>query len=128
MTRTDIAFPFRIAGGSGQAAQATYQDHVDQLIRQVLLTDPGERVNLPQFGAGLRRLLFAPMTSSLGATTKLIVTQALAQWIATQIVVQDVTVTTSVDDPGIQDGAIIVTVSYQLVETRTPRQTVVTVS
>jgi hypothetical protein len=29
MTRTDIAFPFRIAGGSGQAAQATYQDHVD---------------------------------------------------------------------------------------------------
>jgi uncharacterized protein len=128
MTRTDIAFPFRIAGGSGQAAQATYQDHVDQLIRQVLLTDPGERVNLPQFGAGLRRLLFAPMTSSLGATTKLIVTQALAQWIPTQIVVQDVTVTTSVDDPGIQDGAIIVTVSYQLVETRTPRQTVVTVS
>ena len=81
MTRTDIAFPFRIAGGSGQAAQATYQDHVDQLIRQVLLTDPGERVNLPQFGAGLRRLLFAPMTSSLRATTKLIVTQALAQWI-----------------------------------------------
>ena len=128
MTRTDIAFPFRIAGGSGQAAQATYQDHVDQLIRQVLLTDPGERVNLPQFGAGLRRLLFAPMTSSLGATTKLIVTQALAQWIPTQIVVQDVTVTTSVDDPGIQDGAIIVTVSYQLVETRTPRQTVLTVS
>jgi phage baseplate assembly protein W len=128
MTRNDIAFPFRIAGGSGQAAQATYQDHVDQLIRQVLLTDPGERVNLPQFGAGLRRLLFAPMTSSLGATTKLIVTQALAQWIPTQIVVQDVTVTTSVDDPGIQDGAIIVTVSYQLVETRTPRQTVVTVS
>jgi hypothetical protein len=128
MTRTDIAFPFRIAGGSGQAAQATYQDHVDQLIRQVLLTNPGERVNLPQFGAGLRRLLFAPMTSSLGATTKLIVTQALAQWIPTQIVVQDVTVTTSVDDPGIQDGAIIVTVSYQLVETRTPRQTVLTVS
>jgi phage baseplate assembly protein W len=128
MTRTDIAFPFRIAGGSGQAAQASYQDHVDQLIRQVLLTDPGERVNLPQFGAGLRRLLFAPMTSSLRATTKLIVTQALAQWIPTQIVVQDVTVTTSVDDPGIQDGAIIVTVSYHLVETRTPRQTVLTVS
>jgi uncharacterized protein len=94
----------------------------------VLLTDPGERVNLPQFGAGLRRRLFAPMTSSLGATTKLTVTQALAQWIPTQIVVQDVTVTTSVDDPGIQDGAIIVTVSYQLVETRTPRQTVLTVS
>jgi phage baseplate assembly protein W len=128
MTRNDIAFPFRIAGGSGQAAQATYQDHVDQLIRQVLLTDPGERVNLPTFGAGMRRLLFAPMSSSLAATTKLIVTQNLAQWIPTQIVVQDVTVTTSDQDASIQEGAIVVVVSYQLVETRAPRQTIVVVT
>jgi Bacteriophage baseplate protein W len=127
MTRADIAFPFRIAAGSGQAAQATYQDHVDQLIRQVLLTDPGERVNLPVFGAGMRRLLFAPMSSSLAATTKLIVTQALKQWIPTQIVVQDVTVVTSDQDAGIPEGAIVVTITYQLVETRSARQTVVTV-
>jgi phage baseplate assembly protein W len=127
MTRADIAFPFRIAASSGQAAQATYQDHVDQLIRQVLLTDPGERVNLPLFGAGMRRLLFAPMSSSLAATTKLIVTQSLKQWIPTQIIVQDVTVKTSVDDGSIPDGAIVVTITYQLVETRTARQTEVTV-
>jgi uncharacterized protein len=128
MTRNDIAFPFRIAGGSGQAAQATYQDHVDQLIRQVLLTDPGERVNLPQFGAGMRRLLFAPMSSSLAATTKMIVTQSLNQWIPNQIVVQDVKVTTSVDDPSVQDGAIVVVITYQLVETRMARETVVVVT
>lgn len=128
MTRADLVFPFRIAAGSGQAAQASYQDHVDQLIRQVLLTDPGERVNRPQFGAGLRRLLFAPMSSSLAATTKLVVTQSLAQWIPNQIVVQDVAVTTADQDGSVPDGAILIRVTYQLVETRAPRQTEVLVT
>ncbi len=128
MTRNDLAFPFRIAAGSGQAAQPTYQDHVDQLIRQVLLTDPGERVNRPTFGAGLRRLLFAPISSSLAATTTLAVTQALTQWIPNQIKVLKVIVATPLDDTTIPDGTIQITVQYQLVETRAPRQTVVLVS
>ena len=85
MTRTDLAFPFRIGLASGQAAQASYQDHVDQLIRQVLLTDPGERVNQPTFGAGLRRLLFAPMSNALSASVQMVVTQSLTQWIPDQI-------------------------------------------
>ncbi len=128
MTRNDLAFPFGIAAGSGQAAQASYQDHVDQLIRQVLLTDPGERVNLPSFGAGLRRLLFSPISSALAATTKLVVTQSLTQWIPDQIVVQDVVVTTQDQNNSVPDGAIMITVTYQLVETRAPRHTVVLVS
>lgn len=128
MTRTDLAFPFRIAAGSGQAAQASYQDHVDQLIRQVLLTDPGERVNRPTFGAGLRRLLFAPLSDALTATTRLVVTQALTQWIPDQIVVQAVTVTTADQDSSLPDGAIVIRITYQLVETRAPRQTEVLVA
>ena len=126
--RNDIAFPFRIAAGSGQAAQASYQDHVDQLIRQVLLTDPGERVNLPQFGAGLRRLLFAPMGDALKATTTMTVTQALAQWIPNQINLLGVTVTTPLQDASLPDGTIQITVNYQLVETRAPRQTIVLIT
>jgi hypothetical protein len=126
--RNDIAFPFRIAAGSGQAAQASYQDHVDQLIRQVLLTDPGERVNLPQFGAGLRRLLFAPMGDALNATTTMAVTQALTQWIPNQINLLGVTVTTPLQDASLPDGTIQITVNYQLVETRAPRQTIVLIT
>lgn len=126
--RNDIAFPFRIAAGSGQAAQASYQDHVDQLIRQVLLTDPGERVNLPQFGAGLRRLLFAPMGDALSATTTMAVTQALTKWIPTQIKLLGVAVTTSLQNAALADGTIQIVVNYQLVETRAPRQTVVLIT
>ena len=41
VNRNDYAYPFRIDPASGQAAQAGYADHVDQMIRQILLTAPG---------------------------------------------------------------------------------------
>ena len=122
-TRTDFAFPFRIDAASGQAAQAAYEDHVDQMIRQVLLTDPGERVCLPTFGAGLRRLLFAPVTSQLQATAAMVVTQSLNTWLANQIAVKNVTVQTPASTPGMPDGTILIAISYVLIETQSVRQT-----
>jgi uncharacterized protein len=127
MTRADFAFPFHIDASSGQAAQAPYQDHVGQMIRQILLTDPGERVCLPTFGAGLRRLLFAPLNAQLQASATMIITQSLTAWLGNQITVQNVTVETSASTPGVADGTIIVTISYVLLETQSVRQTQVQV-
>jgi uncharacterized protein len=127
MTRDDFVFPFHIDSASGQAAQASYQDHVDQMIRQILLTDPGERVCLPTFGAGLRRLIFAPLTAQLQASAQMTVTQALNMWLADQITVQQVTVDTPVSDPDLAPGTIQITVSYVLIETQSVRQTQVQV-
>ena len=123
MNRIDFAHPFRIDAASGQAARASYQDHVDQMIRQVLLTDPGERVCLPTFGAGLRRLLFAPITAQLQASARMTVTQALNTWLGGQITVRDVTVQTPVETPGLPDGTIQISISYVLIETQSIRQT-----
>jgi phage baseplate assembly protein W len=125
--RNDFALPFAIDAGSGQAARAPYQDHVEQMIRQVLLTDPGERVCLPTFGAGLRRLIFAPISAQLGATTQMIVTEALTTWLGDQISVQKVTVETSADDPQATTGYVVVTIAYTLLETQAPRTTTVQV-
>lgn len=127
MIRSDFAVPFGVDSASGQAARASYQDHVDQMIQQVLLTDPGERVCQPTFGAGLRRLLFAPVTAQLNASTRMAVTQALTIWLAGQIKVQDVTVETSASSAGVPDGTILITVSYVLIETQSVRQTQVQV-
>ncbi len=127
MIRNDFAFPFHIDAASGQAAQASYQDHVDQMIRQILLTDPGERVCLPTFGAGLRRLLFAPLSAQLQASTQMIVTQSLNAWLSDQITVQKVTVDTPISSPGLPDGTILITISYVLIETQSVRQTQVQV-
>jgi uncharacterized protein len=123
MARHDIAYPFRIDGASGQAAQSAYQDHVEQMIRQVLLTDPGERVCLPDFGAGLRRLVFAPMSAGLDASLQMIVSDSLSRWLGDQITVRNVSVQTADGSAGLPDGAIQIFIEYELIETRTVRQT-----
>jgi phage baseplate assembly protein W len=41
----------------------------DQAVRAVLLTEPGERIGRPLFGAGLRRFLFQP--NSLETRTRM---------------------------------------------------------
>jgi phage baseplate assembly protein W len=122
MARHDIAFPFRIDAASGQAAQAAYPDHVDQMIRQVLLTDPGERVCLPEFGAGLRRLIFAPISAGLQASLQMTVSESLRRWLRDQITVLAVTVQTAADDSTLADSEILIFVEYELIETRSVRQ------
>jgi phage baseplate assembly protein W len=125
MTRHDYAFPFRIDPVSGQAQQAPYGTHVDQMIRQVLLTTPGERADLPEFGCGLRQLLFAPNSDALQATTRLTVQRALDRWLTGQIQVQTVNVTPGDDGDYSQ---IVVVVEYVLIETQSKQVTQILVS
>lgn len=127
INRSDFRFPFRIDAASGQAARAGYSDHVDQMIRQILLTDPGERVCQPDFGVGVRRLLFAPITTQLQATATMMITSALTTWLGDQITVESVTVDTPASTPGMPDGTILVTIAYVLIETQSPGQTQVSV-
>ena len=125
MVRHDYAFPFRIDPISGQAQQAPYGAHVNQMIRQLLLTSPGERADFPQFGCGLRQLLFAPNSDALQATTNLTVQRALNQWLAGQVQVVNVTVSPG---PGDDFSQIVVLVEYILIETRSKQMTQVIVS
>jgi phage baseplate assembly protein W len=124
MIRRDLAFPFRIAPGSSQGAEAPYGDHVDQLLRQLLLTSPGERVCLPEFGCGLRRLVFAPQSEALVASVKLQVRQAIERWLADQVRLTDVQVLSGATDPssGVEEGELLVLVSYVVVDSLTPRE------
>ena len=69
--RRDYAFPFRVDPTSRQTSVTSYTAHIDQMIRQLLLTAPGERVNLPQFGCGLGQLVFAPASDALLATLQI---------------------------------------------------------
>jgi phage baseplate assembly protein W len=120
MDRQDYAFPFRIDAASRQAAQTSYEAHVAQMIRQVLLTTPGERVNLPEFGCGLRQLIFAPHSEALDATIKSIVQQALNRWLAGQIQVKEVKVTPSSET--MDEAQLLVQISYVLIETLSNKQ------
>jgi phage baseplate assembly protein W len=128
LVRNDYAFPFRIDPASQQTAQASYPAHVEQMVLQLLLTSPGERVNMPQFGCGLRSLVFAPNTDALVATVKLRVIQGLSQWLAGVVNVVDVQVAGGSEAALIEPGTLAVTVTYTLVETQTNQAVTVTLT
>lgn len=123
--RQDYAYPIRVDSNSQQTAQATYLAHVQQMVRQLLLTSPGERVNLPYFGCGLRALVFAPMSDALAATVQLRVLQAVNQWLAGIVSATQVAVVTSADDAALQPGTLQVSLTYTVLETQSSAITTV---
>lgn len=76
----------------GRTAGTDTDDHIRDLIEAVLFTAPGERVNRPTFGCGLRQLVFAPNSDELAAAVQVLVQSALHQWLGDLIQVEDVTV------------------------------------
>jgi uncharacterized protein len=127
IARQDFAFPFRIDPASQQTAQTSYATHADQMVLQLLLTTPGERVDLPQFGCGLRSLVFAPNNEALLATVKLRVIQGLNQWLAGVVNVVDVVLASDTDGSVPEPGTIQVTVTYTLIETQTSQAVTVAI-
>ena len=75
-----------------RTADTDDDEHIRDLIEQVLFTNAGERVNRPTFGGGLGQLVFAPNSDTLAAATQVAVQGALQQWLAQEIVVDAVEV------------------------------------
>lgn len=100
----NIGFPFRI-DGRGRTAGATTDDHIRQLIEQLLFTSPGERVNRPEFGTGVMQLLFAPNSEEIAAATEFMIQGALQQYLGEVIQVDDVSVESD-------DATLRITVQY----------------
>lgn len=86
-----VQFPYQF-DGRGRTREANEATWIRGLIEQVLFTAPGERVMRPDFGSGLRELVFAPNSPELAATTQFLVQGALQQWLADLITVEAVEV------------------------------------
>ena len=99
-----INYPFRI-DGRGRTASTDQDDHIRDLVEQVLFTAPGERVNRPDFGSGLMQLVFAPNSDELATATQFLVQGALQQWLGDLIQVEAVEVLS-------EDSTLNVTVQY----------------
>lgn len=95
----------------GHTAITTDEDHVRDLIEQVLFTAPGERVNRPTFGSGVLALVFEPNGAPLAAATQVSVQGALQQWLGDLIEVEAVEVAG-------EDSTLIVEVRYLLRRTQ----------
>ncbi|HYN19749.1 MAG TPA: GPW/gp25 family protein [Thermoanaerobaculia bacterium] len=101
-----IDYPFRI-DSRGRTAATGEEEHVRDLLEQVLFTSPGERVNRPDFGCGLLQLVFAPNSDALAAAVQFTVQGALQQWLGERIQVEAV-------DVAAEDSRLTVKVAYRL--------------
>lgn len=84
-----LRFPIALDAHAGRMArEPDYDAYVRQLIRQVLLTAPGERINRPDLGAGLRQLVMAPNSPATASLVETLVFQALTTWLGALILVE----------------------------------------
>jgi phage baseplate assembly protein W len=109
----DIAFPYRI-DTRGRSATADGDAHIRDMIEQVLFTAAGERVNRPDFGSGLRQLVFAPNSPELASTLQFGIEAALQRYLGDLIDVQQLEVTAD-------DALLRVTIAYLILRGRERR-------
>jgi phage baseplate assembly protein W len=117
-----IAFPPGV-GNDGRMAWSEGETNIRESIRIILLTEPGERLRLPEFGAGLRRFLFEPNTVSTRHLIQETINRALFEW-EPRITVDSVDVQPDPNDP----EAAVATITYMLVATQVLERVSLTVS
>ena len=107
-----LGFPPRV-GGDGRIAWSTGESNVRENLRVLLLTEPGERMRLPGYGAGLRRFLFEPNTPATRQAIRAAIEGAITRW-EPRVSLQAVEVDAAADDA----RAAIATITFRLVATQ----------
>lgn len=105
----DIAFPLHI-GGAGRTAAAGRDDHVRQMIGQLLFTRPGERVMQPTLGCALLQLVFEPNSPEIAAAVQMTVQASLQHWLSDVVRVDSLSVDAA-------DAELTITVGYVVIAT-----------
>lgn len=96
--------------GRGRSALVDDDGHISDLVRAVLFTEPGERVNRPEFGCPLRSLLFMPADEVVAGAIATLIRAALQRWLEREIRVEAVTVEA-------HESTLAVTVTYLRADT-----------
>lgn len=113
-TRPYFDFPFTL-DERGRSAITGSDDHIRDMIYLVLFTAPGERVNRPEFGCGVKQLVFAPLSDALAAATEQLIHGALIRWLDPVISLEKVQATAN-------EATLEIKVSYVRRETGERRE------
>jgi phage baseplate assembly protein W len=112
-----LSFPFRIAAnGRAASADTLGQQALEELI-QLILTNQGERLFLPNFGASAQRLLFEGITDTTATMARSMITQAVQQWIPGRVTLNQLNVTAN-------DTTITIAITYQVAGSDQIRQAI----
>jgi phage baseplate assembly protein W len=110
----NIDFPYHFSG-DGRTAETGDDDHIRDMIEELLFTNHGERVNRPDFGSGLLQMVFAPNSPEVATALQFSLQADLQKWLGDLIELQALEVTSV-------DSSLLITIQY-LVRRTNERQT-----
>jgi hypothetical protein len=99
-----IDYPWRY-DARGRTAETNYDEHVRDMLELLIFTDPGERVNRPGYGCGLRQLVFAPNSPELAAALQFTMQAAIQRELGDVLALEALEVSS-------EDAALRVLVRY----------------
>ncbi len=102
----NIAFPLHF-DTRGRTADRSDAAHIRDMIELVLFTNPGERVNRPDFGSGLLQLIFAANSPEVAAALQFALQAALDRWLGDLIEVRDLDVSS-------EDSRLTIDITYAI--------------
>ena len=111
-----MSFPPRV-GADGRMVWSSGPENIRESIRVLLLTERGERLQLPQFGGGLREFLHLPNTVETRRLVRNQIQDAIGRW-EPRVSLETVTVEEDPEDP----AAAVVLIRYRLVATQSEQQ------
>lgn len=109
-----LSFPFRIHSNGRSTQVPSLEAHVRDELIQLILTNPGERAFLPEFGGGVRRLVFENASETIAGVTKARITQAISRWLGHRVTLEDLQVT-------IDNSTLEVLIQYRIAGTKDSR-------
>jgi uncharacterized protein len=104
-----MSFPFRVTE-LGAAALSSRRQVVREALEQLLMTIPGERVNRPNFGCGIQRLVFEGTDPVALATAEYLISTSVRQYLRELLDLDAVRVT-------VEDSTVFIDILYTLVGT-----------
>src|SRR4029077_13635787 len=108
-----LAYPYSVSG-QGTPNTSSPEYHLRELILQLLFTVPGERVNLPEFGVGVQRLVFEPNSDTLRTSVQFLISTNLQRWLGDRINVEQVSVTSIQGE----EETVTIEITYTLTATQ----------
>jgi phage baseplate assembly protein W len=109
-----LSFPFGVGKDGRTLNIGSSEEHLRDEMMQLVLTNPGERLNLPEFGGGVRMLVFEGADKTTESMTRARITQAINRWLGHRATLEDLQTT-------VENGKIEILIKYRLAGTENTR-------
>jgi uncharacterized protein len=110
-----LSFPFRISPEGRSATVRSLEEHVRDEVMQLVLTNPAERAFLPEFGGGVRRLVFEGGGQTTEAMAKAMLSQALSRWLDKRVTLEELSVAS-------RESTLVIDLIYRIAGTEDRRR------